>query len=242
MIITRVARTSNGQTRCCFENFHIVPVSKKKETNTSGKEQRNRGSLWNVLAMPLTAEMKKRRQEGKRRKRRKFNFSHYNTDSFICRWNNDGAERFWHDWRSWLKVSKRTGCSCCSLYRLQKTFVKFIRLMERTNTGRGGGGGFSVAAFEVRFNSLGSKTVEMNLRDTGNIFPREIQREPARTFSQISRSHTERDSFVLRRLLNVICAWEIKQWNAKAFWYDKRVVIISFLSLNVVTRIIRVSV
>ena len=44
--------------------------------------------------------------------------------------------------------------------------------MGRTN--RDGGkkkeeeeGGFSAAAFEVRFNSLGSKTVEMNLRGRG---------------------------------------------------------------------------
>lgn len=50
--------------------------------------------------------------------------------------------------------------------------------MGRTN--RDGGkkkreeeGGFSAAAFEVRFNSLGSKTVEMNLRggeEKENIF------------------------------------------------------------------------
>lgn len=31
-------------------------------------------------------------------------------------------------------------------------------------------GGFSAAAFEVRFDSLGSKTVEMNLRGGGEYF------------------------------------------------------------------------
>lgn len=60
--------------------------------------------------------------------------------------------------------------------------------MERTNIERGEeGGGFSAAAFEVRFNSLGSKTVEMNLRDTGNIFPRILQL--VHIFANIVASH-----------------------------------------------------
>lgn len=74
---------------------------------------------------------------------------------------------------TWLKVSKG-GCSFLQSLQIAKDICQ-IHPADGANKQRwrekeGGEeeeGGFSAAAFEVRFNSLGSKTVEMNLRGRG---------------------------------------------------------------------------